>query len=391
MRKRALVKEYSPVANRIRLVCTAAALVPLTVLAAACSSNSSTNSSTSGSSSKMSTYSGPALPTSPASTAASISETGSTLLYPLFGSWATAYQKLYPKVTITAGGTGSGTGIADASTGTVDLGGSDAYLSGSQRSTYPSMMNIAVAISAQQVNYNVPGVKNLKLDGTVLAQIYSGKITNWNASAIAALNPGVSLPNLKIVPLHRADSSGDTFLFTTYLNDQDPSLWTSSAVGTTVSWPSVPGALAETGNSGMVSACGSTKGCVAYIGISYLAKTTAAGLGQAMLKNGSGNYESPSATTIGAEASSFVSKTPANESISLINGPVSNGYPIVNYEYVVVNSKQSSAVKTQDLRALLYWAITQGQSETTYLSAVDFQPLPSSIVTLSENQIKKIG
>jgi phosphate transport system substrate-binding protein len=380
------------VAKRIRLVCTAAALVPLTVLAAACSSGSSnTNSTPSSSSTKTSSYTGPALPTSPAKAAASITETGSTLLYPLFGSWATAYQKLFTQVTITAGGTGSGTGISDASTGTVDLGGSDAYLSGSQRSTYPTMMNIAVAISAQQVNYNIPGVKNLKLDGTVLAQIYSGKITNWNAPAIAALNPGVTLPSLKIVPLHRADSSGDTFLFTTYLNDQDPSVWGSSAVGTTVSWPSVPGALAETGNSGMVTGCGATKGCVAYIGISYLAKTTAAGLGQAMLKNGSGSYESPSAATISAEASSFISKTPANESISLINGPAPTGYPIVNYEYVVVNSKQSGATKTQDIRALLNWAITSGQDATTYLDPVDFQPLPASVVTLSQNQIKKIG
>jgi phosphate transport system substrate-binding protein len=380
------------VAKRIRLVCTAAALVPLTVLAAACSSNSNGSSTpTSSSTAKTSTYTGPALPTSPAKAAASITETGSTLLYPLFGSWATAYQKLFTQVTITAGGTGSGTGISDASTGTVDLGGSDAYLSGSQRSTYPSMMNIAVAISAQQVNYNIPGVKNLKLDGSVLAQIYSGKITNWNAPAITALNPGVSLPSLKIVPLHRADSSGDTFLFTTYLNDQDPSLWASSAVGTSVSWPSVPGALAETGNSGMVSGCGATKGCVAYIGISYLAKTEAAGLGQALLKNASGSYESPSAATISAEASSFISKTPANESISLINGPAPTGYPIVNYEYVVVNSKQSSATKTQDIRALLAWAITSGQDATTYLDPVDFQPLPASVVTLSQSQIKKIG
>jgi phosphate transport system substrate-binding protein len=376
------------VAKRISLVCTAAALVPLTVLAAACSSSSTTPST---SAPKTSTYTGPALPTSPASAPVSLTETGSTLLYPLFGSWATAYQKLYPKVTITAGGTGSGTGIADASTGTVDLGGTDAYLSSSDRSSYPSMMNIAVAISAQQVNFNIPNVKSLKLDGTVLAQIYSGKITNWNDSAIAALNPGVTLPSLKIVPLHRADSSGDTFLFTSYLNDQDPSVWSTADVGTSVSWPSVSGALAETGNSGMVAGCAATKGCIAYIGISYLAKTTAAGLGQAMLKNGDGNYEAPSATTIAAEAAAFTSKTPANESISMIDGPVSGGYPIINYEYLAVNQKQSSATVTRDLRALLYWEITAGQNEATYLSAVDFQPLPAAVVTLSENQIKKIG
>jgi phosphate transport system substrate-binding protein len=375
------------VAKRISLVCTAAALVPLTVLAAACSSSSTTPTSTP----TTSTYTGPALPTTPAKAPASITETGSTLLYPLFGSWATAYQKLYKQVTITAGGTGSGTGISDASTGTVDLGGTDAYLSGSQRSAYPTMMNIAVAISAQQVNFNIPNVKSLKLDGSVLAQIYSGKITNWNASAIAALNPGVTLPNLKIVPLHRADSSGDTFLFTSYLNDQDSSVWSAADVGTSVSWPSVPGALAETGNSGMVAGCAATKGCLAYIGISYLAKTTADGLGQAMLKNGDGNYESPSSATIAAEAAAFTSKTPANETISMIDGPVAAGYPIINYEYLAVNQKQSSATLSRDLRALLYWEITTGQSEATFLSAVDFQPLPASVVTLSENQIKKIG
>ena len=82
-------------------------------------------------------------------------------------------------------------------------------------------MNIALAISAQQINYNLPGIKNLKLDGTVLAEIYNGKITNWNDPAIKALNPGVNLPSLKIVPLHREDSSGDTFLFTSFLNAQD--------------------------------------------------------------------------------------------------------------------------------------------------------------------------
>ncbi|HTX27394.1 MAG TPA: hypothetical protein VME19_10290, partial [Streptosporangiaceae bacterium] len=172
---------------------------------------------------------------------------------------------------------------------------------------------------------------------------------------------------------------------------QDPSLWTSADVGTTVSWPAVSGALAETGNSGMVAGCAATKGCVAYIGISYLAKTQAAGLGQAMLKNASGTYESPSATTISAEASSFISKTPADETISLIDGPAPNGYPIVNYEYLIVNSKQSSATTTQDIRALLYWAVTAGQSPTSFLNAVDFQPLPASVVKLSENQIEKIG
>jgi phosphate transport system substrate-binding protein len=343
---------------------------------------------------------GAALPTSPAKTPETITETGSTLLYPLMGAWSEAYQKAYPTsstnsaplTTIETGGTGSGTGISDASNGTVDIGASDAYLSSSDMTSYPTLKNIALAISAQQINYNLPTVKKpLKLDGTVLAEIYSGKITKWNDPAIAALNPGVSLPALTIVPLHRADGSGDTFLFTSYLNAQDPSAWSSSNVGTTISWPTVSGALAEEGNGGMVSGCGATKGCIAYIGISYESKTVAAGLGQAELKNGAGQFEAPTSATISAEANAETSKTPANETLSMIDANVPGGYPIINYEYAIVNDKQTNGTVAEDIRAFLYWCVHSGQSSTSYLSAVNFQPLPASVVTLSDNQIAKIG
>ena len=382
-------------AKRTRLAFTAAALVPLSVLAAACGSSSPSSSSSSPPAAKMV---GSALPTSPSTTPETITETGSTLLYPLMGSWTEAYQKQFvnsskdPLVTIETGGTGSGTGVSDAATGTINIGASDAYLSASQKASYPTMLNIALAISAQQINYNVPGLKApLKLDGTVLAGIYTGKITNWDDSAIKALNPGVSLPNLAIVPLHRADSSGDTFLFTSYMNAQDPSAWASSDVGTSISWPTVSGALAETGNGGMVTGCGATKGCIAYIGISYLAKTQAAGLGQAELKNGAGDFLAPSPATISAEAAALTGKTPANETLSMIDADVTGGYPIVNYEYAIVNTKQTNGTIAEDIRAFLYWDVHTGQNATTYLNAVDFQPLPASVVTLSDNQIAQIG
>ena len=358
-------------AKKIRLAYTAAALIPLSVLAAACGS-SSTPPSSSSSSPAAAAMVGPALPTAPSKTAETITETGSSLLYPLMGTWTSAYQKQFinsagaPLVTIETGSTGSGTGITDASTGTINIGASDAYLSSSDLQTYPSMENIALAISAQQINYNLPSVKKpLKLDGTVLTQIYTGKITKWNDPAIAALNPGVSLPALTIVPLHRADSSGDTFLFTSYLNAQDSSGWSSSNVGTSISWPNVSGALAETGNGGMVTGCQATKGCIAYIGISYLAKTQSAGLGQAELKNGAGQFEAPTPTTISAEANAMTSKTPANETLSMINANASGGYPIVNYEYAIVNKKQPNGTAAEDIRAFLYWTVHTGQSGAT--------------------------
>lgn len=122
-----------------------------------------------------------------------ISETGSTLLYPLFQLWAPAYHKHYPNITITPQGTGSGTGISDAEAGSIDIGASDAYLSPTDFAQYRGIMNVPLAISAQMVNYNVKGVPastHLKLDGGVLAAIYEGHITNWDDPHIKSLNPG---------------------------------------------------------------------------------------------------------------------------------------------------------------------------------------------------------
>jgi phosphate transport system substrate-binding protein len=371
------------VAKRIRLACTAAALVPLTLLAAACGSSSGSGSGTSPSSS----------PSSAAAASAngkSITETGSTLLFPLFGAWQTAYSTADPSVTITSGATGSGTGITDASQGLVNIGASDAYLSSSDLAQSPGLLNIPLAVAAVDINYNVAGVKKpLNLNGTVLAQIYSGKITKWNDPAIAKLNPGVSLPAEGIVTLHRADSSGSTFLFTSYLNAQDPSGWQSSNIGTTITWPSAPGALAETGSGGMLAACGTTKGCIAYLGISYLAKATAASLGTASLANKAGKFQQPTSAAISAALASFPAP-PASGSESLINSSAAGGYPIVNYEYAVVKKTQPSKAEATAVAAFLKWVVTTGNT-ATYLSAVGFEPLPSNVQSIAQTLISSIS
>ncbi len=333
------------------------------------------------------------VPSSPAPARASLSETGSTLLFPLMGAWAAAYHRQYANVSISTAGTGSGAGIADASDGTASIGASDAYLSSGDLVKNPTMLNIPLAISAQQVNYNLPSLPaavHLKLDGSVLAQMYEGKITMWNSPAIAALNPGVALPGTKVVPVHRSDSSGDTFLFTSYLATQYPVWNTAIGYGTTVAWPAVHGALAEHGNSGMLAGCRATVGCVAYIGISYLSGALAAGLGEAQLANSLGQYELPNAATISSAVASFVSSTPTNETISMVDGPASGGYPIVNFEYVIVNAHQPNATRARDIKAFLHWAITTGNS-AQYLDQVRFEPLPATVVSLSDDQIARIG
>jgi phosphate transport system substrate-binding protein len=367
------------VARKIRLVCTAAALVPLTVLAAACGSSSPSKPSGSTSSAPPASASGK-----------SISETGSTLLFPLFGAWQNAYSSTNTNVTITSGSTGSGTGIADAANGLVNIGASDAYLSSSDMQQYPNLENIPLTVAAVMVNYNLPTVKKpLNLNGTVLAKIYTGKITKWNDPAIAALNKGVSLPAIPIVTLHRGDSSGTTFLFTSYLNAQDPADWPSSNVNTTITWPSVSGAVAETGSGGMVTGCGQTKGCIAYIGISYQPKTSAAGVAEASLANKAGSFVQPTSASISAALSSFPA-VPSNGAQPLINTSAAAGYPIINYEYAVVNKHQGSAAEATAVKAFLNWIITQGNA-TSFLSAVGFEPLPSGTASVSTSLINSIS
>jgi phosphate transport system substrate-binding protein len=359
--------------------------VPVLLAATACGS-----SSTGGSASTGSTTGNPSA--SPATSKVALSETGATELYPLMNLWAPAYNTKYPNVSITTGSTGSGAGISQAAAGAVNIGASGAYLSPGDLSAHQGLMNVALAVSAEQVNYNLPGVtEHLKLNGKVLAAMYQGTVKTWNDPQIAALNPGVNLPATPVVPLHRSDGSGDTFVFTQYLSKQDPDGWGKSpGFNTTIAFPAVPGALGENGAGGMVTGCAQTPGCVAYIGTSYLDQASQKGLGEAELANASGSYLLPNAQSVAAEAAGFAAQTPANQVVSLINGPAPDGYPIVNYEYAVVYSNQKDPAVAQTMQAFLHWAVTDGNNPT-FLDQFHFQPLPASVAKLSDAQIAKIS
>ena len=325
----------------------------------------------------------------PAAASETLAETGSSLMAPLFSLWAPAYHSRFSQVTLRTGSSSSGAGISSAAAGTTDIGASDAFLSPATLAKYTSLANIPLAVAALMVVYNVPGVSSsahLRLDGQVLARMFAGKVSRWDDPAIAALNPGVTLPGATIVPVHRADSSGSTFLFTWYLNAQDPSGWSSSLTGTTVAWPRLPGAIGAAGSDAIIGRVRSVPGAVGSVGVSYLAQVINASEGEAALGNSSGNFVLPTSRAIQAALASFTS-TPASETISLINGSAAQAYPIINYEYAVVNTSQPSATRAQDLRAFLSWAVTSGAAQ---LARVNFLPLPSPIVTLSAAQIAEI-
>jgi phosphate transport system substrate-binding protein len=321
-------------------------------------------------------------------------ETGSSLLYPLFNLWQPAYTKVDPSVRLTTASTGSGTGQAQSMQGLAQIGASDAYLSDAQMKQHPGMLNIPLAISSQMVNYNLPGLnsRNIRLSGPVLADIYAGKITMWNAPRIEKLNPGVKLPNRSIITIHRSDGSGDTFIFTQYLSSSTPWWSKQYSYGTTISWAPVEGNIGAVGNPGMVDALKNNTYSIAYIGISYNRQIMDAHLGEAALRNKSGNFVLPTVSTVKAAAAAMVQYTPANQRISLIFAPGKDSYPIINYEYALVDSHQPSKEMANTLRRFLTWAISPtGGNAEHFMKEVHFVPLPPSAANQSTAQIGMIG
>ena len=255
---------------------------------------------------------------------------------------------------------------------------------------YVHLVNIPLAVAALMVIYHIPDLSpstHLKLNGQVLAQIFAGTITPWERTAIRSLNPGVALPSSAIVPVHRSDASGTEFLFTSYLNAQDPADWSPSLIGTTVAWPAQPAGRGADGSDNMISTVGSSPGAIGYVGVSYLAPVSQAGEGEAALANSAGRYVLPTASTMPRPGLASFTNTPDNGIISLINGSAAQAYPVINYEYAIVSTAQPSAALAQDLRAFLSWALTSG---TAQLGPVNFQPLPASVVTQAQAQIAKI-
>ncbi|MCL6455042.1 MAG: phosphate ABC transporter substrate-binding protein PstS [Alicyclobacillus sp.] len=373
----------------MRWICTAAGATGILALVAGCGATTAGHTSGAGAS---------GIDHAADHTAASggqtvtLTETGSSLLYPLFtDQWIPAYQSVNPGVHLEASSTGSGTGISQAVAGTVDIGASDAYMADQQVSQNPGMLNIPLAISAQQVMYNLPGVRgHIQLTGDVLANIYQGKIQYWDDPAIAAVNPGLHLPHLAITPVTRSDGSGDTFLFTQYLSDTNSSWKDGPGYGTSVNWPPVPSEVAANGNQGVVTTLAGTKGAIGYVGISWLDNAVAKGLGYAALQNKAGNFVLPTPANIQAAADATTG-IPKDERVSLIDEPGQHSYPIINFEYAIVNQHQSGAKGTA-LKHFLEWAIDpQGGNAATYMTPVHFLPLPSKVEPLSRAQIEQIG
>ena len=308
----------------------------------------------------------------------SLTGAGSTLIAPEMASWAQDFLNRY-NIQVTYGAVGSGAGITQISARTVDFGASDAPLTAAQAGACNGCVQIPWALTATAISYNLPGITRLKLSPQVIAQIYLGKITAWNASAIRKLNKGVKLPALKITPIFRSDGSGDTYAFTDLLS-RISSAW-KSQVGnaTAVSFPTGVGGK---GNDGVTALLSSTQGGIAYIAASYV---IAHHFPAAALQNAAGKYEYPNLANISAAASAFPTP-PANLEMHIVNPPKRDklAYPLSTYSYAII---PRSSPKVSGLASFVYYAITTGQQ---FGPALDFSPIPRGVLSADVNAVKSL-
>lgn len=322
-----------------------------------------------------------------------INETGSTLLYPLFKAWIAGYRGVAADVALTAAGTGSGVGIDSAIGGSVRIGASDAYMSDEIAAHNPEILNIPLAISAVAINYNLPGLNgaNIRISGPALAAIYSGGMTEWDDPKIKALNPGVVLPHQAIIPVRRADASGDTFVFTQFLDFSAESWEDNPGYGTDIPWPKVAGEKTAPGNEGVIATLAATPYAIGYAGVSYAGEVAKSQLGTAAVENQAGKFVLASRQAIADAAAQLDPRTPPYERISLVYAPGDSSYPLVNYEYALVSKTQPDTATAEAVRSFLIWAISAtGGNGDNYLTPVGFIPLPDFIRGLSQAQIKQI-
>ncbi|HZT91087.1 MAG TPA: phosphate ABC transporter substrate-binding protein PstS [Gaiellaceae bacterium] len=312
-----------------------------------------------------------------------ITGAGSTFVAPLVAAWTPALGHAFG-YTIQYSAVGSGAGIAAITNNQVDFGASDAPLNPAQQQACPDCLQIPWALSAVAVAYNVPGAPvHLNLDGATISKIFLGQITNWNDPAIAKLNKGANLPNLKITPVFRSDGSGTSYAFTDYLSAVNGTWKNKIGTSTQPAFPAGQGAKGSSGVAGLISR---TRGAIGYVDVAYAIKNH---IRFAAVRNAAGKFLFPSLRRIEAAASAFT-KVPSNNEMHIVNPPKSDtfGYPISTYTYVIVHSKSSHAA---ELRKMIFWCLTQGQG-SQYAAKLTFARLSTvkAVLVAAEKTLKKV-
>jgi len=341
------------------------ALAVIAMLAAACSSSSTTGSS------------------SGSSLTGTLNASGSSFQLPFQQAAIQQFKSVQPNMTVNYGGGGSGKGRSDLAAGVVQFAGSDSPIPSTETANFKgkTVLYFPVLVGPITVSYNLSGVSSgLKLTPTVIANIFQGKITKWNDSAITSLNPGVKLPSSAISLAVRADSSGTTANFSLFLMTAVPSVWTLGS-SSTITWPS--SAHAGNGNGGVAQIIKSTPGSIGYVDF---ADAKAAGLTYASVQNKSGTYVAPSPTSASAAAAA-VTVAP-DLTFHAVWSSAPGAYPITYQSWVLVYEKQSSSNTAKMLQSYIGYLLGPGQS---LLEPLGYAKLPANIDSQAKAQLSKIG
>ena len=281
------------------------------------------------------------------------------------------------------GGIGSGGGVRNLRDKIVDFAGSDAFLSDKEMADMAPVVHIPTCMGAVVLAYNLDGVKELKLSGEIIADIFAGNIKKWNDERLAALNPDVKLPNESIIPVFRSDGSGTTFVFTDYLTKVSPMWREKFGAGKSVNFPS---GQAAKGNPGVAGVIKQTKNSIGYVGSEY---AFAQKIPYAKIQNQRGEIVEPNAASISAAASGVI---PADTRCSITNSDAAGAYPISTFTWMIIYKEQNYSDRSKEqamatLDLIQYILSDEAQNIT---SEVHYAPLPAKAKEISMTNLKSV-
>ena len=299
-----------------------------------------------------------------------ITGAGATFPYPIYSKWFSEYSAAHPGVEINYQSIGSGGGIRQVSAGTVDFGATDGPMTDEQLAASKSkLIHIPTVLGAVVPVFNVPGVTDVKFSADVLADIFLGKIDNWNNARIAKDNPGAKLPDQKIIVVHRSDGSGTSYIFTDYLSKVSKDWASGPGKSTSVAWPVGVGGKGNEGVAGLVR---QLPGALGYVELIYALQNKISFGG---VKNAAGNWVRASIDGV-TEAAASIKTLPADYRVSITNAPGANAYPISSFTWLLIPIKSPDAAKGKVIKDMLSWIINSGEGE---VAALSYAPLPKSV------------
>ena len=315
-----------------------------------------------------------------ASASTQINGAGATFPNPIYSKWFNEYNKLHPNVQINYQPQGSGAGIRQLTARTVFFGASDMPMTDEQQKAAPGpILHFPTVLGAVVPVFNLSGVTELKFSGPVLADIYLGKITKWNAPAIAALNPGVKLPATDIAVVHRSEGSGTTYIWVDYLAKVSQEFKDKVGVNSSVNWPVGVGGKGNDGVSGLVS---QTPGALGYVELIFALQNK---IPYGAVQNSAGESvkASPESVTRAASAATI----PDDFRVSITNAPGAGAYPIASFTYLLLYEDAQDKAQAKLMVDFIKWAIGEGQK---FAGDLGYAPLPDAVVTKETSALEKI-